>query len=439
MRFRSGCVPGIPPLPDDGSVWLRFVVLTLFLLGGVAAPVWAQQGIPLTIAEAEDRALDQEPGQSAWEARADALEEQAVAAGQLPDPKLRVGLANYPLESGGFATEGMTQGQIGIRQSFPPGRTRSIRTRQFQSLAGEMERHAESRGRDVLTAVRNDWLETYYWQRAEAIVRELRPLFSDLVTVTKSLYAVGRKDQQDVLRAKLELSRLDDRLIDIGKRQAGARAGLSQWVGSEASRPLAEKLPRWASVPALESLRESLNAHPALQAANARIEARAAGIELEMQRYKPGWAVDFGYGYRDGRLPTGEPRSDFISLSVTIDLPLFRRNRQDRYVGAAVKERRAAIDSKEELLRRLSSELEGEYARWRDLNRRIALYEQEILTQSEEQAKAALAAYQSEAGDFAEVMRAYIDQLNTRLELTRLRTERAQSYAVLANLGGLPR
>ena len=101
-------------------------------------PALAQQPVPLTLIEAEDLALEQEPGQAALRARADALEEQSVAAGELPDPKLRMGLANYPLESGGFSTEGMTQAQLGIRQSFPPGRTRKVSTRQFQSLAVEM-------------------------------------------------------------------------------------------------------------------------------------------------------------------------------------------------------------------------------------------------------------------------------------------------------------
>ena len=422
------------------SVRVRTGFAILIAVASLAGPAaHSQQQIPLTLAEAEDTALNQEPGQTAYLSRAEALEEQAVAAGQLPDPKLRMGLANYPLESGGFTTEGMTQGQLGLRQSFPPGKTRSISTRQFQSLASEMNQNADARGRDVLTAVRNTWLETYYWQRAETIVVDSRPFFSDLVTVTRSLYAVGDKDQQDVLRAELELSRLDDRLIEISKQQGRARAQLAQWIAGDASRPIAEKLPAWTSAPPLEALRAALDTHPALNAADARIEARRAGIELAEEQYKPGWALDLGYGYRDGSLPSGEPRSDFVSLSVTVDLPVFRKNRQDRRVAAAVRERRAAMDSKEELRRRLNSQLEAEYARYRDLNRRIALYEQQILAQAEDQANAALLAYQSEAGDFAEVMRAYIDDLNTRLELTRLQTERAQSYAVLANLGGLPR
>lgn len=405
----------------------------------VAAPTLAQQSAPLTLMEAEDRALDQEPGQASFRARAEALEEQSIAAGQLPDPKLRMGLANFPLESGGFTTEGMTQAQLGFRQSFPPGKTRSVSTRQFQSLAVEMSENAEARGRDVLTSVRMAWLEAHYWQQANTIVSESRPFFSDLVTITRSLYAVGSKDQQDVLRAELELSRLDDRLIDIDKQRARAGAALTEWVGDESKRPIAEKLPAWEQVPTLESLHAELLIHPALKAADARIDARAAGIDLAKERYKPGWALDLGYGYRDGSLPTGGPRSDFVSLSVTVDLPLFRKNRQDRGLAAALSERRAAIESKDALLRRLGSQLDSEYARWQDLSRRIDLYERLILSQTKDHANAALSAYQSDAGDFADVMRGFIDDLNTRLDHIRLQIDRAQSYSALANLGGLPR
>ncbi|MFQ6004380.1 MAG: TolC family protein [Woeseia sp.] len=405
----------------------------------IALGAGAQQNIPLTLAEAEDLALDNEPGQAALLARADALEEQSIAAGQLPDPKLRVAMANFPLESGSFTTEGMTQAQLGIRQAFPPGKTRSVSTRQFQSLAMAMTKSADGRSRDVLTAVRQAWLETYYWHRAYEITTESRPFFSDLATVSRSLYAVGHKDQQDVLRAELELSRLDDRIIDINKQLAGARAVLSEWVGGRASRPLAQNLPNWEQLPALQALQAELLTHPALKSADARIDARQAGVDLAKERFKPGWVLDLGYAYRDGFLPNGDPRSDFVSLAVTVDLPLFRKNRQDRRLAAALSERLAANESREELMRRLSSRLEAEYARWQDLTRRMELYERLILTQAEDQAKAALAAYQSDAGDFADVMRGYIDELNARLKHIRLQVERAQSFAVLANLGGLPR
>jgi outer membrane protein TolC len=242
-----------------------------------------------------------------------------------------------------------------------------------------------------------------------------------------------------LLRAELELSRIDDRLIEINKQHARSIAALSEWVGDEADRPVAEKLPQWQQVPPVEALQANLLAHPALKAADARIDARQAGIDLAEERFKPGWAVDLGYGYRDGSLPNGSPRSDFVSLSVTTDLPFFRKNRQDRKLKSALSERRGARESKEQLLRALNSRLEGEYARWSDLNRRIDLYEQQILSLASNNAQAALVAYQSDAGDFADVMRAYIDELNTKVDHIRLQAERAQSFATLANLGGIPR
>jgi outer membrane protein TolC len=430
-RRSAGC--GRFKFPRVPRFWLLCWAL------GISGAAQAGQDVPLTLATAEDLALDHEPGQVALEARAEALDEQAVAAGQLPDPMLRMGLANFPLQSGGFSTEAMTQAQLGIRQAFPPGKSRSVSTRRFRSLALEMEESADARRRDVLLAVRQDWLDSYYWQRAQAIVSESRPFFGDLVSVTRSLYEVGRKTQQDLLRAELELSRLDDRVIEIDRHQAEARAALSRWVATAAARPIALKLPAWEQLPAPEKLHDSLLEHPAVRAADARISAHNAGVDLAHEQYKPGWALDLGYGYRDGMLPSGEPRSDFVSLSVTVDLPIFRSNRQDRALGAALRERRAANESRDELLRRLASELDREHARWQQLTRRIALYESRIVTQAEGRANAALLAYQSDAGDFADVMRGYIDDLDTRLELVRLQVERAQTYAVLANLGGMPR
>ena len=69
----------------------------------------AQDAMPLTLQEAESLALSDEPGQNSYLSHAEALREESVAGGQLPDPTMRIGLANFPIQSGGFSTEGMTQ------------------------------------------------------------------------------------------------------------------------------------------------------------------------------------------------------------------------------------------------------------------------------------------------------------------------------------------
>jgi outer membrane protein TolC len=421
--------------PD--TLYRRIAVLAMLAIPFSHAS--AQHDIPLTIAEAEDLALAAEPGQQALRARAAALEEQAVVAGALPDPMLRIGLNNYPIQSGDFTTEGMTNAGATYRQAFPRGDTRSLGNRKFTQLAEAQLQDADARGDEVLAATRIAWLDLYYWSQAREMVRESRPFFDDLVTITRSLYAVGRRNQQDVLRAELELSRLDDRLIDIERQQLRARAQLGEWIGDDAERPVADKLPGWDDAPPREDLLVSLREHPALRAADARIAAQDTSVQLAEQRNKPGWALDVGYSYRDGSLPNGDPRSDFSTVGVTVDLPFFSGKSVDSTLSAALQDRSASVADKERLLRSLESRLAAEYARWQELSRRLALYEERILVQARDHAQASLLAYQNDRGNFADVMRGYIDDLNTRIDYVRLNVEREQAYAVLANLGGIPR
>lgn len=414
-----------------------YIVLLVFVASwSWISGVSADTRVPLTIAEAEDLATAREPGMAALLARSQAVREKAIAAEQLPDPTLRIGLANFPISGGGFSAEGMTQAQLGLRQAFPRSRARELAGESMRSQGAAFRHRADARRRDVVYTVRRAWLEVYYTRQAWTLVNESRPFFEDLVTITRSMYGVGRKTQHDVLRAELELSRLEDRLIDIAGKQAQAQAGLSRWLAEDAYRPLTASLPAWSEPPVAGDLRSSVALHPLLLASEADVSSRDAAVGKAEEEKHPGWALDVGYGYRDGFLPSGEPRSDFVSVAVTVDLPLFGENRQDRRLAAALRQRSAAKDAKAELEARLLSELEVEGARFAELSRRLSLYEGRILEQSRGQAQAALLAYQSDAGDFADVMRSSIDELNSRLDHLRLQVDRAQSQAALARLGG---
>lgn len=429
MLFIVGLAPGL------SVSRIAIVLLSTAAVALWAAPVRAAE--PLSLGEAEALALDAEPGREALVARADAIAERARAADALPEPQLRVGLNNYPIESGDFSTEGMTSASLGIRQAFPPGASRRLESEQLDWQAEATRETAFARNGRVLSAVRSAWLDVYYWQQAEVQVRSTRPFFEDLVTITESLYSVGRNTQQDVLRAELELSRLEDRLIDIERHEAVARARLREWIGNAAGRPLAQELPAWNAIPVVEDLLPRLEEHPELRAAEADLEARRKAVALANEKKKPGWMLDVGYAYRDGELTPGNPRSDFVTIGVTVGLPFTRRDSIDSRLTAALGERTAAELDREQRRRALESNLFAEHARFEELTRRLALFDSRILAQVRAQAVAALDAYRSDTADFADVMRAYIDDLDTRTEYLRLSVERASGYAALAYLGGL--
>ncbi len=417
-------------------VFYRAAIAAILIVSGVAA---AHAVEPLTLAEAESLALDAEPGIEALQANAAALRQRAVVAGELPDPVMRIGLNNFPLESGGFSTEGMTQAAVGFRQMFPAGDKRRLGALALRQTASARDEQGAARRREVLTATRHAWLDVFRQQRSLDLLRKSRPFFADLVDVSRSLYEVGRKGQQDVLRAQLELSRLDDRLIDNQRRLERARAVLGEWIGDDSQRPIAAALPEWSSIPVMADIETSLQQHPLLRAADADVDARDTGVDLAEQRSKPGWVLDVGYGYREGNLPNGQPRSDMITVGVAVDLPFFRRDSIDSTLSAALQERSAAKAQRDQLHRALSSRVRAEHAHFSQLSRRMELYEQQILAQASDHAAASLLAYQNDQADFANVMRAYIDDLDTRTRYIHLQVDRAASYAVLANLGGFPK
>ena len=438
MFFFFGQQPDIVAIGDGpGSFFLKAIV-TLFALSYPIVSA-AQYSNPLTLAEAEQTALADEPGTLGLLSKAAAMDEYAVVAEHLPEPSLRIGLNNFPIESGGFETEGMTSVGIGIRQEFPSGSSRAASAKYYDSRAGEFRDNADARRDRVLLAVRDAWLDSYQYQEMYKLIEEARPLFVDLASVSQSLYSVGRKSQKDVLRAELELSRLDDRALEIVRQKNHARAVMSEWLGQHSARPVAATLPSWEALPPLEELQQRLQEHPSLQAADKSIAARDASVELASEKGKPRVALDVGYNYREGFLPSGEPRSDFVSIAVSVGLPMFQRQSVDSTLTAALGERSAARSDRERLLRSLQSELAGAYMRWADLDRRVSLYETKILEQSRDHANAALLAYQNDKGDFADVMRGYVDELDVRTQVLRLKVERAKSYVLLANLGGLRR
>ena len=435
MFVTNGSRPDLNSYGDRPAGRYAFTLLAALLLA-LPYSVHAQSGPVLTLGEAEDLALAAEPGQRALLDRADAERATATAARDLPAPTLRLGLNNFPIEGGGFSTEGMTNAGAVFRQALPRGSTRQWRGALHEQAAASFGHEADARARDVRQWSAEAWLDVFYWREVDKLLTASRPFFNDLADTTRSLYAVGRKDQQDVLRAELELSRLDDRLIEVGRAEAQARARLARWIDAAAYRPLPESLPVIASVPTLASLDEALVHHPALKSADAGIAAAEASAELAGQKSKPSWALDVGYSYRDGRLPGGASRSDFVTVGVTVDLPFLRKRSVDSELLAALRKRSAEEASREQLLRALRSELAAEYAEFTDLGRRLELYESRILEQSTANADAAMLAYQSDAADFSDVMRAYIDQLNTQVEFVRLEVERARSHAAIENLGG---
>ncbi|WP_172649503.1 TolC family protein [Thiolapillus brandeum] len=404
--------------------------LSLFLAAQVAAGADAVLGL----AEAEQLALENDPLVNASIARSEALESDAVADGQLPDPKLRTGLYNLPLDDFDISREPGTQLRLGIQQAFPRGDTLRYRSGKTRAQARAERVRARLERKKLLRNVRKTYLEIYYQAEAIKIVRSSRKLFQNLTEITRVQYGSGGSSQQDVLRAELELSRLEDRITQYQNREESARGRFTRWLGHAAWRNLQSELPVLQEVPDGQILERGLERHPEISLRSAVIESQQQAIAISKEQYKPGWTIGAEYRKRFGDNPDDSSRSDMGAVMLTVDMPLFTEKRQDKRVAASQKRADAAVLDRANSWRKLREMLATATANRKRLAERIQRYEQRLLKEAEENAAAALHAYQSGTLEFTSLMRARITELDIRLQALKLRVDLLKNHADLLYL-----
>ena len=392
--------------------------------------------MPLDLAEAEALALLADPAVEQLQARADALRERAISSAQLPDPKLKLGAVALPIDSFDLDQEPMTQLQIGIQQRFPPGAMLKLRGQRFATRAAALTDQEIDQRLLTLRSVREDYLEALYQRHAGRIVGQARSLFENLLTASTDSYATGRGQQQDVFRAELELSRLDDRATRIAQAQEMARASLAFWIGQAAYRPLANDWPRLAAPASLEKLSQGIDEHPRIRSLHQLVLATELGVDAARQQYKPGWMLDVTYGDRTGQNLNGSARSDFLTAMVTIDLPVFRARRQDRELAASSKALDANHAARRDGRRQLQRSIDRAWAAQRRLDQRLALFADRLLPQAQDNSNASLAAYQSGVVEFTTLVRARIIQYELELDYARARIDQMLARVQLLYLAG---
>ncbi|WP_420389491.1 TolC family protein [Marinobacter sp.] len=364
-----------------------------------------------------------------------ALLEESVAEGTLPDPRLTLGAANLPTDTFDTGQEAMTQATIGFAQRFPRGDSRQLASAKTKQMAGMQPFLRENRRVRVMETVTHLWLEVWRSQQSIQLIEDNRGLFEQLADVAEAGYtsaSMGAR-QQDIIRASLELTRLQDRLTALHSQLASSRESLGEWIGPNQARlavtdDVPPQLLRGLPLDWAETRVDALTRHPSIRATDQLIDVQAIDVDLAHQAYRPEWSVFAQYGYRD-RAPNGQDRADLFSVGIGFDLPIFTGNRQDRKLNAAAARLEAAKTERTLQIRGLQARARAAVARIERLDERIKLYEQTLLPQMEQQASAALTAYNNDDGDFAEAVRARIAELNASVELTQMVAERGKNLA----------
>lgn len=410
----------------------RLYAVTLLLLCG-ADSIFAAE---LSIEEAAQLALNDDYTLQAIKARSQSMSELSIAAEKLPDPKLKLGFANLPTDTFDLDQEPMTQTVIGVQQMFPRGQTRSLNSELLSESVARNDAEAQDRRSMILLAVREQYTQVFLHQQRQKILHQSVAVFTDLAEITRDYFATGRAHQQDVVQAQLELSKVEERLVRIRQQEEEARARLAERIGAAAQRELGSDWPHINEPPPAAQIIANLAEHPRLRALQHEIAKSRTSEELARQAYKPGFAVDLAYGARSGQNTNGSDRADMLSVFVTMDIPLFTKNRQDRVLAASIADTSATEYVRDDVYRSMKARVEEYAATLVRQQERLKLYQEHLLPQAAFNAETAFEDYQDAVGDLTTLMRAQIGEYELKLSQAELRADEIITRARLLYFQG---
>lgn len=383
--------------------------------------------VPLSLDEAIRLALTDQPVLTGREAMVRADEQAAIAAAQLPDPRLSAGIKELPIDSGeAFSPrrDDFTEFTVGLSQDFPRADKRRIKGARKQLDATADRATLENDRRAVRRDAALAWLDVYEAEQALRLSTQLAQEAALQVKAMEKDYGNAAAAQADVLAAQVEAGLASDKTHDGLHHVQRMRAGLARWIGDEALRPLADALPLISPSASLAGLLAMADRHPVVSGIDTQIEAAQTDVALARQSYRPDFSLEGYFAYR-------QDFADFVGVQLSVDLPTFTRNRQDRTLAAALEQSTASTERKRDLLRTLHAEVSQDYLDRQHYQARAQAFDETIIPDARRRVDAARSAYGAGRGSFDAVLLARRSLLDTQLQRLSLTVEAARAQVRL--------
>lgn len=424
------------------------LILTVALFGlglVVCKTLMAQAPVnaPQPLVELIEEGLVQNKEIQSLEAKVQSLEEEVSFAGSLEDLRLGFGVLNLPTDSWEFDEEPMTQKTVFLAQKFPWFGKLSLRSQRQALMASEQQAMLEAKKLELARKIATAYYELGFVLTNHGINERLTDMVTQLLKVAETRYASGEGLQQDVLQAQVELSKLIDEKIVLEKRRRTLRDQINELLNREqfmSIKPLMDlEYPEvQLDLQALKDLKgKSLAHNPWLRLRQAKVAQSEVEIKLAKKEYWPDMDFKVAYGQRDEDF-TGRDLPDFFSATVTLNLPVWAKSRQNKKLAASKKSHDAAIKSYHNLVKSLPYQVNVLATEIKNTQKNYKLYVDALLVQSEQWARSSLAAYEVGKVEFNTMVNAQILLLRAELQAKRYLYSIYQKLAELEELIGAP-
>lgn len=377
------------------------------------------------------------PGLKAAFLRWKAALEKIPEVSSLPDPRFTYAYFIRKVET----RVGPQCQKFGLTQTFPwLGKLRLRGHAAWEAAQAKKERY-ESAKFKLFFQVKEAYHEYYYLAQAIAVTQEQLNFVRYLESVARTRYAAGAAPHADIIRAQVELGKLEDRLRTLNNLREPIIARLNAALNRPASSPLP-----WARRPAEEKgaftqdevltwLKEN---NPELKALDFLAARERWNIDLVKKNYYPDITfgletIDTDKAVQPGVEDSGkDPFVAILSVNIPIWWQKYRAGeRQARARYDAFLQERADLEN------RLAAEVKLSLYKYRDAERKIDLYKNTLTPKAKQSLQVSIQSYVAGKVTFLDVVDAVRTILEFQLGYERAVADRAQRLAELEMLVGM--
>lgn len=369
------------------------------------------------------------PDLAAAKKRLEASQTRPFQEGSLPDPKISMGwLSNgNPLPGAGLGVEPTSNIGFQLSQGFPYPGKRSLKSTIARKEAESTAMELQTFERFLVKQLKTAFYElAYVYNTIDLLVRN-REVLQRLAKVADSRYTLGRGIQQDLIKAQLELTLLEKKLIAEEQKKVSLKAQINTLLNRSPNTPLGhpqelQELPSLGKFEALESHAEQFS--PKLKSQRAVIDSKQFGVQLAQREYYPDFDIIGGY-YNMGGL------KDMWEFKVQMNIPIYfwRKQRlgleESSYrLVEAQKTYRAAEQE-------LAYRVRDQFLAAQTASSMLDLYKQRLIPQARLAMESSLTSYESGAVDFLTVLSNFSSILENEKDYYEQRTEYLKAMANL--------
>ena len=408
-------------------------------LSAIAAQESESKSDIISVDEAISVTLESNPSLKAAEWKAKRAMEISKQAGSWMDPMITFGLMNVPFESFAYNQEAMTGKKISLMQQVPfPGKLGAIKAAALSEAEAVSEEIPELAGY-LIKRVKESYYEIFVIDRSIKISQESLDLLSRFVEIAETRYSVGRGIQQDVLKAQVERSKFEERLINLQFNREKSVAMLNTLMNRDSNSPIKviESLtPTEFRYTELELTKLAEEQRPALKAARFRISSKERLADYSRKLKLPDFGIGVAYTQRDELVGVNMLGADFVSLSVGFSLPIKPGNRQSSKVEQSKAATQMEREKYNDFLNNVKKEVQIHYADVVKGKKLISLYENQLLPQAEQSFNSALSGYQVDKVDFITLLNNEVTLFNYRINYYRILSNYEKSIAAIEAVVG---